>query len=115
MLTQARANCINASTPDGKTEAENQLSKTLKTLFAVAENYPDLKASQNFLKLQEQLAELEDQLQMARRYYNGTVRDFNIAVQSFPDLLLARIAGFREQPFFETDDAAVPSIKLTSP
>jgi LemA protein len=76
-------------------------------MLAVAEAYPELKASQNFLELQKHLGELEDQLQLARRYYNGTVRDYNIGIQSFPDLLLARAFGFRDEPYFETDDAAV--------
>ena len=69
-------------------------------MLAVAEAYPELKASQNFLELQKQLAELEDQLQLARRYYNGTVRDYNIGIQSFPDLLLARAFGFPRGALF---------------
>ena len=80
------------------------MQASVRRVLAVAEAYPELKASQNFLELQRQLAELEDQLQMARRYYNGTVRDYNIGIQSFPDLLLARVAGFHEEHFFETDD-----------
>ena len=84
-------------------------------LFAVAEAYPDLKANKNFLDLQQQLAEVEDQLQMARRYYNGAVRNLNIGIQSFPAVLLAHPFGFREQPFFELDDrsqAAAPQVSL---
>ena len=90
------------------------MQASVRRVLAVAEAYPELKASQNFLELQRQLAELEDQLQMARRYYNGTVRDYNIGIQSFPDLLLARVAGFREEHFFEwrPADAAVPSVEL---
>ena len=73
----------------------------LKNLFAVAENYPDLKANQNFLDLQKQLSETEDQIQYARRYYNGAVREFNILVQSFPSVIVANIFGFKEEEFFE--------------
>ena len=86
---------------------------SLGRLFAVAEAYPDLKADKNFLALQQQLAEIEDQLQMARRYYNGTVRNLNINIQSFPDNLLAGMLGFRALPFFELEDraqAATPSV-----
>jgi LemA protein len=82
-------------------------------LFAVAEAYPDLKANKNFLDLQQQLSEIEDQLQMARRYYNGTVRDLNISIQSFPNNLVAALLRFRPEPFFELDnraDAAAPAI-----
>ena len=71
--------------------------------MAVAEAYPELKANQNFLALQNELAELEDQFQMARRYYNGTVRDYNISIQSFPDVLVARLTGFHEEHFFEAE------------
>ena len=83
-------------------------------LIALAEAYPALKANQNFLKLQDQLAELEDQLQMARRYYNGAARDFNIAIQSFPDVLVARTAGFAEAAFFQIDDgeAVLPAVNF---
>jgi LemA protein len=79
----------------------------------VAEAYPELKANQNFLKLQEELAEIEDQIQMARRYYNGAARNLNITIQSFPDVLVARVLGFKEEPFFELEDraqGAVPQV-----
>src|SRR5476649_1545671 len=94
--------------------AEQALQGSLGRLFAVAEAYPELKANQNFLELQKQMAELEDQLQMARRYYNGTVRDFNIVIQSFPDVLLARLTGFHEEHFFQADAeaAANPSVSF---
>ena len=88
---------------------------SLARLLAVAEAYPNLKANGNFLDLQHQLAEIEDQLQMARRYYNGAVRNLNIGIQSFPAVLLARPFGFREEPFFELDDrsrAAAPQVSL---
>jgi LemA protein len=84
-----------------------------RQLMAVAEAYPELKANQNFLELQNQLAEIEDHIQMARRYYNGAVRNLNISIQSFPDVIVARLLGFREAPFFELEsraEAATPQI-----
>jgi LemA protein len=98
-----------------KAAAEQALQGSLGRLFAVAEGYPQLKADQNFRALQDQLAEIEDQLQMARRYFNGTVRDFNIGVQSFPDVLIARPLGWHEEHFFEIDaaSAAAPAVNLS--
>ena len=98
-----------------KAAAEQALQGSLGRLFAVAEGYPQLKADQNFRALQDQLAEIEDQLQMARRYFNGTVRDFNIGVQSFPDVLVARALGWHEEHFFEIDaaSAAAPAVNLS--
>lgn len=87
-------------------QATQQLGSAVGRLIAVAEAYPDLKANTNFLKLQEQLSEIEEQLQYARRYYNGAVRNLNISIQSFPELLIATPLGFSEQPFFELDDRA---------
>jgi len=111
-IVKKRNVAIAAAGVGSRAAAEQDLQGALHRLLAVAEAYPELKANQNFLALQAQLAELEDQLQMARRYYNGSVRDFNTGIQQFPDLLVARIAGFREQPFFQIDDAsaATPSI-----
>jgi LemA protein len=106
-----------ASVPD-QAAAERALNGSLGRLMAVAEAYPQLKADRNFRELQEQLAEIEDQLQMARRYYNGAVRNFNVRIQSIPDLLVAKPAGFREQPYFDLDDASqadVPRIDLGTP
>lgn len=96
-------------------QATQQLGSAVGRLIAVAEAYPQLKANENFLKLQEQLAEIEEQLQYARRYYNGAVRNLNISIQSFPELLIAKPFGFSEQPFFELDDrsqAANPNISF---
>ena len=87
-------------------QATQQLGSAVGRLIAVAEAYPDLKANTNFLKLQEQLSEIEEQLQYARRYYNGAVRNLNISIQSFPELLVAKPLGCSEQPFFELDDRA---------
>lgn len=85
-------------------ENERAFSGALGRLFAVAEAYPELRANENFLSLQQTLAEIEEQLQMARRYFNGTVRDFNILVESFPSLILASIFGFKTYAFFELED-----------
>mgnify|MGYP001594841338 CR=1 FL=1 len=112
-VTQRRASSIAASGVGEHAAAAQALSGSVGRLMAVAEAYPQLKADQNFLKLQSQLADIEDHLQMARRYYNGAVRNLNIAIQSFPGILLARPLGFREAPFFELDDraqAAVPQV-----
>ena len=111
-ITAKRAASISAHEVAEQAGAERALQGALGKLLAVAEAYPELKANENFLALQEQLAEIEDQLQMARRYYNGTVRDLNISIQSFPDTLVARPFGFAEEPYFDLDDgdAAVPAV-----
>ena len=117
-VTAARGTSIAASSVTGQASAEQALQGALGKLFAVAEAYPELKANANFLALQQQLAEIEDQLQMARRYYNGTVRNLNISIQSFPNNLVAGLLGFHEQPFFELDDrseAATPSVAFQAP
>lgn len=96
--------------------AEGALSAALGELFALAENYPDLKASTNFLELQKQLSDLENEIQMARRYYNGAVRNLNVLVQSFPSNLVAGLAGFAPRDYFELSDAgerAAPQVDLT--
>jgi LemA protein len=91
------------ATGTDKAGAENQLSGALKSLFAVAENYPDLKANQNFLSLQNELTDTEDKIQAARRFYNGMVRDFNIKLQVFPTNIFASMFGFTKMDFFGTD------------
>ncbi|HVO72619.1 MAG TPA: LemA family protein [Ignavibacteriaceae bacterium] len=100
-ITDLRVKTMQAASPGEKSRAESGLSGELKNLFAVAENYPDLKASQNFLNLQNQLAETEDQIQFARRYYNGAVRDYNIRVESFPSIIIASIFNYKKEEFFE--------------
>jgi LemA protein len=102
----------------GRAQAETALSQALGKLVALAENYPDLKASANFLQLQQQLSELETELQMARRYYNGTVRNQNVLVQSFPSSLIAKSFGFEQRQYFEVSgeaDRAVPQVSLQPP
>jgi LemA protein len=99
----------------GRAQAEGALSLALGKLFALSENYPALKASDNFLELQKELSQLEDELQMARRYYNGSVRNLNTLVQSFPTNLVAGLFGFSERAFFELSEAAeraVPRVAL---
>jgi LemA protein len=102
-VTRLRAQAMGDQSIAEKQRDEKALSGALKTLFAVAEKYPDLKASGNFLDLQQRLAEIEDQLQKSRRYYNGTVRDFNTRVQAFPSNLIARLFGFQDAEFFELE------------
>jgi LemA protein len=114
-IAHKRASSIAAADVHSQAAAEVALQGSLGRLFAVAEAYPELKANKNFLDLQQQLAEIEDQLQMARRYYNGSVRNLNISIQSFPNNLLAGLFGFRTEPFFELEDrrdAAVPTVSL---
>ena len=100
-VTQARAAAMGATTPEDKIAKENVLSQSLKSLFAVAESYPDLKASSNFIELQRELTDTEDKIQAARRFYNGNVRDFNIAIESFPSNVVAKIFGFKQMALFE--------------
>ncbi|MEK7211604.1 MAG: LemA family protein [Patescibacteria group bacterium] len=100
-VTAARSAAMGAKTMDEHAQAENALTGTLKTLFAVAESYPDLKASQNFLDLQNELTDAEDKIQAARRFFNGNTRDYNIKLQSFPANLIAGTLGFSSRQFFE--------------
>lgn len=104
-VTQARNMAMSAKNPEEKMQAENALTGTLKTLFAVAENYPDLKANQNFMELQATLKEIEEKLQLSRRYYNATVRDFNTKVEIFPNNIVAGIFHFDRRDFFEIENA----------
>lgn len=104
-VTQARASAMSAQGVKAKAGAENQLSDTLKSLFAVSENYPDLKASTNFLELQRELTDTEDKIQAARRFYNTNVRDLNIKVESFPDNVIAKSFGFKQMDLFEANGA----------
>jgi LemA protein len=115
-IARQRATSIAADNVHSQAVAEQALQGSLRQLFAVAEAYPDLKADKNFLDLQHQLADVEDQLQMARRYYNGTVRNLNIGIQTFPNNVLAGFFGFRPEPFFELDDrsaAAAPQVAFS--
>ena len=102
-VTEARSVAMRASSPADKAKAENMLTETLKSLFAVAEAYPDLKANTNFLQLQTQLKELEDSIEYARRYYNAVVRDYNIMIESFPSNIIASQFKFEKEEFFELE------------
>jgi LemA protein len=105
-VTEARANALNAQGVKETAEAENMFEGALKSLFAVAEAYPDLKANQNFLQLQDELVDTEDKIQAARRFYNGGVRDLNTKIQLFPNNIFAGMLGFKEREFFEVEDMA---------
>ena len=104
-ITEARTKAMGASSLNDKTEAENMLSGALKSLFAVAENYPDLKANTNFLELQRELSDTENKIQAARRFYNGNVRDLNIMIDTFPSKIVAGIFKFQKMEFFELTEA----------
>jgi LemA protein len=114
-LTEKRSKAAGIQNRNEMAPAESDISGMLKNLIIVAENYPDLKANQNFLDLQKQLVEIEDQLQYARRYYNGTVRNYNTRVESFPTNLIAGIFNFKQENFFEitlATEKSNPGIKL---
>lgn len=100
-VTEARTKAMGAETVEEHAEAENMLSGALKTLFAVSENYPELKANENFLELQRELTDTENKIQASRRFYNTNVRDLNIAVESFPSNVIANIFNFGKREFFE--------------
>jgi len=104
-VTKARSAITQASGPAETAEAENQIQGALKSLFAVAEDYPDLKASDNFKHLQEELVDTEDKIQASRRFYNGSVRDLNTKIQVFPTSVFAGMLGFNIREFFEVDGA----------
>ncbi|MEW6570251.1 MAG: LemA family protein [Nitrospirota bacterium] len=102
-VTEARSRAMRASSPADRAKAENMLTDTLKSLFALAEAYPELKANANFMQLQSQLKELEDSIEYARRYYNAVVRDYNILIESFPSNVVASVFGFKLEEFFELE------------
>lgn len=113
-VTKARTGVMNASTVEETSAADNQLTGALKTLFAVAENYPDLKANSNFQELQAELTDTEDKISYARQFYNDIVLKYNNACQQFPSNLIAGIFGFKEETFFQTPESerAVPEVKF---
>jgi LemA protein len=108
-VTARRTDPTKAGSVEATAQADNAFGAMLGRLMAVAEDYPELKADENFRALQEELAEIEEELQGARRYYNATVRDLNTSVQSFPDVLVAGPMGFREEPFYEDADTSIQS------
>lgn len=111
-VTEARANAIDAHSVQEQAKSENMLQDTLKSLFAVAEAYPDLKASQNFIELQSEITDTEDKIQASRRFYNGVVRDFNTSRTVFPSNLVAKLfTKFKQdKEFFELDDAQTAAV-----
>ncbi len=112
-VTQARANLVSAKGPEEKAEANNQLSKTLKSIFAVAESYPDLKASQNFMELQEELSDTENKIAYARQFYNSNVLNYNAKLQVFPNVLFAKLLNFKEAEFFGATEAEKKPVKVS--
>ena len=115
-VTQARANAINAqnASPETQAQAENQLTGALKSLFAVAEAYPDLKANQNFLALQEELTATEGRVAYARQFYNDSVKDYNTKLEAFPSTIFARMMKYEKREYFEADEASreVPKVQF---
>jgi len=114
-VAEARSMAMGAKTVKERSEAENALSSTLKTLFAVSENYPELKASQNFLELQRELRDTEDKIQAARRFYNSNVRDLNIKIETFPANIVASMFKFKKMDFFELEfpqEKEAPKVKF---
>jgi LemA protein len=114
-ITNLRSRLTEQATVKEKGQIENSFSQALKNIFALAEAYPDLKANQNFIELQRVLADTEEQIQLARRYYNGAARDYNTMVQSFPNNILAKMFNFTKAEFFEIELATereVPGVKF---
>lgn len=105
-ITSARSGYMNAQTAGEKMEADNQLTSTLKTLFAVTENYPELKANTNFLHLQDELRATEDKVAFSRQFFNDSVTKYNNSLQLFPSNIIAKLFGFQEEGLFKTEDAA---------
>ena len=114
-VTEARASAMKAQGPEAAGKAENMLSDTLKSLFAVAENYPQLRASENFQKLQDELTDTENKVEAARRFYNGNVRDFNIKIQVFPNSMVAGMVSAKAFELFAVagaEEKATPEVKF---
>ncbi|RLD99593.1 MAG: LemA family protein [Aquificota bacterium] len=113
-VVKARNVAVTAVSPEDKAQAENMLTRALRQLFALVENYPDLKANTNFLSLQEELAKIEEAIQQARRYYNAVTRDYNTTISVFPNSLVARQFNFIPKPFFQIEEGerSVPRVEL---
>jgi len=116
-VTEARTQALSARNPAARGQAEEALTLALRGLFAVAENYPQLRAVENFTQLQTQISEIEDQIQLARRYYNAVVRDLNIRVAQFPTNLVASFFSFQQREFFEmaVSERESPEVRFESP
>ena len=111
-MTNARANAINAQGPAQQAQAENVLTGALKSLFAVAEAYPDLKANQNFLALQEELTSTEDRIAYARQFYNDSVLAYNTKIQQFPSVILANMFNFAKRDFFDAEPGDTEPVQV---
>lgn len=111
-VTEARAALMQAGSPQQKAVADNMLTGTLKSLFAVAENYPELKANENFKKLQEELTDTEDKIAYSRQFYNTNVMEYNVKLRVFPNVLIAGMFGFRSEEFFEAEEEAREEVKV---
>ena len=111
-VTNARSAMLSAKNPKQAAAAENMLAGALKTLFAVAEAYPDLKASDNFKELQEELSDTETTIAASRQFYNSNVMDYNTKIQVFPSMLIARLFNFQKEDFFEADEVSKEEIKV---
>jgi LemA protein len=105
-VTEARSNVLNAQGVKETAKAENQFEQALKSLFAVSENYPQLRATENFQKLQDELTDTEDKIMASRRFYNGAVRELNTKTDTFPSNMIANMFGFKKRDFFEVEDMA---------
>ncbi len=103
-VTQARTEAMKSKGLTDKAKAENQITEALKSVFAVAENYPNLKANENFVELQKEVTDTEDKIQASRRFYNANVRDLNIAIESFPSNVVAGVFGYKKRELFELED-----------
>lgn len=112
-VTKARSTLMHAKTTKEKSDADNMLTDTLKSLFAVSENYPDLKASNNFLKLQEELSDIEAKIAYARQFYNSNVLSYNTTLANFPSGNLGRMFNFKEEEFFEAEEAERKPVKVS--
>ena len=113
-VTRARTQAVQATSPEEQAKAENMLSSTLKTLFAVSEQYPDLKANANFLELQRELSDTENKIQAARRNYNSTVREFNTSIESVPTNVIASMFSFKQAEYFELENEAEKAVPKVS-
>ena len=114
-VTQARSAVMNSNDQASREQSENMLSDALKSLFAVSENYPDLKASQNFLSLQQELADTENKIQAARRFYNQTVMDYNNSTETVPSNIIASLFNFKQEKFFKVEieeERNVPNVQF---
>lgn len=112
-VTEARSALMNAGTPGEKAAADNMLSGTLKSLFAVSEAYPDLKANENFVSLQRDLSDTEDKIAYARQFYNSNVMNYNVKIKVFPNVLIAGTFGFNESEFFEADQESRQEVNVS--